>query len=200
MTATAYIVDDDAGFRESLVWLINSADIHCEEYDSAESFLAGYKGGYGCLLLDIRMGGMSGLDLQKQLTDQGVKLPVIILTGHGDVPLTVTAMKNGAVDFIEKPFDGEQLIEKVEIAIKDSKSAFLNGQKRNKINDLFAELSAREQDVCQLMLSGLKNKEMAESLGISVRTLEIHRLRVLKKMKVKNVVELSLQLGPKTKQ
>lgn len=191
MASKAYIVDDDKGFRESLSWLLSGVDIPSQEFSSAEDFLEQYDGGVGCLLLDIRMGGISGLDLQQQLQQKELALPVIILTGHGDVPLAVKAMQNGAVDFLEKPFDGEDLIKKIKRAMKQARSDERVIKQKAQYRALWLDLSARERDVYRLIVKGLANKDMAEELGISVRTLEIHRLRVLKKMQVKNAVELS---------
>jgi len=191
MATNAYIVDDDKGFRESLVWLLNGVDVPSQEFASAEEFLEDYDGGTGCLLLDIRMGGISGLDLQAKLQQKELALPVIILTGHGDVPLAVKAMQNGALDFIEKPFDGEELIKKIKRAMKLARQEEKLLKRKSQYNALWHSLSGRERDVYKLIVQGKSNKEMAEDLGISVRTLEIHRLRVLKKMEVKNAVELS---------
>ncbi|MCV6623783.1 MAG: response regulator [Cellvibrionaceae bacterium] len=191
MATNAYIVDDDKGFRESLVWLLNGVDVPSQEFASAEEFLEDYDGGTGCLLLDIRMGGISGLDLQAKLQQKELALPVIILTGHGDVPLAVKAMQNGALDFIEKPFNGEELIKKIKRAMKLARQEEKLLKRKSQYNALWHSLSGRERDVYKLIVQGKSNKEMAEDLGISVRTLEIHRLRVLKKMEVKNAVELS---------
>lgn len=191
MATNAYIVDDDKGFRESLVWLLNGVDVPSQEFASAEEFLEDYDGGTGCLLLDIRMGGISGLDLQAKLQQKELALPVIILTGHGDVPLAVKAMQNGALDFIEKPFNGEELIKKIKRAMKLARQEEKLIKRKSQYNALWHSLSGRERDVYKLIVQGKSNKEMAEDLGISVRTLEIHRLRVLKKMEVKNAVELS---------
>lgn len=191
MATNAYIVDDDKGFRESLVWLLNGVDIPSQEFASAEEFLDSYDAGTGCLLLDIRMGGISGLDLQAKLQQKQLALPVIILTGHGDVPLAVKAMQNGALDFIEKPFNGEELIKKIKRAMKFARQEEKLLKRKSQYNALWHSLSGRERDVYKLIVQGKSNKEMAEDLGISVRTLEIHRLRVLKKMEVKNAVELS---------
>lgn len=191
MATNAYIVDDDKGFRESLVWLLNGVDVPSQEFASAEEFLEDYDGGTGCLLLDIRMGGISGLDLQAKLKQKELALPVIILTGHGDVPLAVKAMQNGALDFIEKPFNGEELIKKIKRAMKLARQEEKLLKRKSQYNALWHSLSGREREVYKLIVQGKSNKEMAEDLGISVRTLEIHRLRVLKKMEVKNAVELS---------
>jgi len=189
------IVDDDADFRESLSWLLDSAGYSSQGYASAEEFLASYQGEPACLLLDVRMTGMSGLELQRQLLDKSYQIPVILITGHGDVPMAVAAMKNHAFDFISKPFNDESLLDIIAKAVADIPRRFALQGQQLEARANWEELSKREQQVACLVAEGGSNKSVAEDLGISVKTVEIHRSRVMKKMKADNLAALIQQIA-----
>ncbi|MGD8275546.1 MAG: response regulator FixJ [Thiohalocapsa sp.] len=188
---TVFVVDDDQAMRSSLQWLIESMGMRVETYDSAQAFLdAFYPGRAGCLLLDVRMPGMSGLELQAYLAKREHRIPVIIITGHGDVSMAVKAMKNGAVDFIEKPFDDEALIVSIRNALQhDEKQRALRAQRAD-IAARMAELTPREHEVMTMVTDGRSNKEIATALGVSAKTVEVHRARVMDKMRADSLAEL----------
>jgi RNA polymerase sigma factor (sigma-70 family) len=188
---TVFVVDDDQAMRSSLQWLIESVGMKVETYDSAQSFLdAHYPGRAGCLLLDVRMPGMSGLELQQYLVRREIRLPVIIITGHGDVSMAVKAMKAGAVDFIEKPFDDEELLKSIRSAMQhDEKRRALRAQRAD-IAARMAELTPREHEVMAMVTDGKSNKEIASALGVSAKTVEVHRARVMDKMRADSLAEL----------
>ena len=186
-----YIVDDDAGLRRSLAYLLDSVGWKREAFDSSEAFLAGWQPQRpACLLLDVRMPGISGLELQRRLRRDGHQLPIVFMTGHGDIPMAVEAMRAGAVDFIEKPFRDQDLITRVQKALE------LDGQNRGElkeaslIRERFESLTPREREVFQLVTDGKANKVMAGDLGVSQRTVEIHRARVMEKMGAKSLAQL----------
>jgi two-component system response regulator FixJ len=188
---TVFVVDDDEAMRSSLKWLIESMGMHVETYDSAQGFLDAYfPGRAGCLLLDVRMPGMSGLELQAYLARREQRIPVIIITGHGDVSMAVKAMKNGAVDFIEKPFDDEALIVSIRNALQhDEKQRTLRSQRAD-ITARMSELTPRENEVMAMVTDGKSNKEIAAALGVSAKTVEVHRARVMDKMRADSLAEL----------
>jgi FixJ family two-component response regulator len=187
---TVFVVDDDQDFRESLTWLLEGAGHTVASYENAEVFLEQYQQQPGCLLLDVRMAGMSGLALQQELNQRGYALPVIMITGHGDVAMAVQAMKNHAVDFIEKPFDDKALLSLVAETLKRSPTLFAEANKSQQIKTCWEQLSKREKDVAKQVIQGLANREIAESLDISIKTVEIHRCRVMKKMQAKRLADL----------
>ncbi|MBU3070004.1 response regulator [Aestuariicella sp. G3-2] len=187
---TVFIVDDNQDFRESLAWLLEGAGYTVKAFESAEDFLLGYRQESGCLLLDVRMTGMSGLALQQELIKRGEIIPVIMITGHGDVPVAVQAMKNQAVDFIEKPFEDTAILELIQKTLDDVGEKFNQQKEANAALACWNQLSRRELDVAKLVISGLANREIAEKLDISIKTVEIHRSRVMSKMKVKRLAEL----------
>jgi two-component system, LuxR family, response regulator FixJ len=192
---TVFIVDDDEQVRKSLSFLIASAGFQAETYSSAEELLAAYDPRWpGCILLDIRMDGMGGLELQSELQTRGIRIPVIIISGFADVPSVVRAVKNGAVDVLEKPFQDEALLERVQAAIERDRQGRQTG---TQLTTRIASLSTRQREVMQLLLTGKGTKEIARDLGISTKTLEKHRALVLTKMGVESVVELMrLVLAP----
>ena len=195
MTAKAYIVDDDEAIRDALGWLLESCGVACAKWPSAEAFLADFDaaGGDlpGCLLLDIRMDGMSGLQLFQILQERSSQLPVIFLTGHGDVPMAVGALKKGAFDFVEKPFNDNELAERVVQAIELDTRQRAAQQGAQTVRTLLAQLTERERQVMDLILAGKMNKVIADELAISMRTVEVHRARLFDKMGVKSAVELA---------
>jgi two-component system response regulator DctR len=193
---TAYIVDDDMAIRDALLWLFKSRSVSARAWSSGESFLADYSDDMaGCLLLDIRMTGMTGIELMEQLQARGCRMPLIFLTGHGDVAMAVSALKRGAYDFIEKPFNDNDLVDRVLEALdQDSR------QRDEQASFAFVEirlrsLTSREQEVMERILSGKLNKVIADELGIATRTVEVHRSRLFDKMGVKSAVELAQLLA-----
>lgn len=187
---TVFIVDDDQDFRDSLAWLIEGAGHKVVTFESAEAFLFGYGREPGCLILDVRMSGMSGLQLQQEIIDRGYFIPVIMITGHGDVAMAVQAMKNDAVDFIEKPFEDVAMLELIDRTLAQNNKQLRKQSEHDSIMQCWAQLSRRENDVARLVIKGLANREIAEKLSISIKTVEIHRSRVMSKMQVKRLAEL----------
>ncbi len=188
---TVFVVDDDEAVRRFLGGLIASVGLRVEAYASAREFLDAFEAGApGCLLLDIRMPGMSGLELQKELAEREVRLPVIILTGHGDVQVAVHAMKAGAVDFIEKPFNNELLLDRIQNAVAESVEADGVRVKDDEITSRINLLTPRERQVMDLVVAGETNKGVARRLDISEKTVEIHRARTMEKMRAKSLAEL----------
>jgi FixJ family two-component response regulator len=185
------VVDDDSGVRNAMRILLKSVGLESVSYSSAQEFLAAYQPSQpGCLLLDIRMPGMSGLELQQQLNLRGAVIPVIFMTGHGDVPMAVEAMQHGAFDFLQKPFRDQELLDRIQKAIaKDAQSRALLGE-HERIRARLETLTAREREVLDLMTQGKQNKAIAQDLGVSPRTIEIHRARVMEKMEAHSVAEL----------
>ena len=187
---TVFIVDDDDAFRDSLSWLLESTNYQIQSFDSGERFLADYDGSPGCLLLDIRMPGISGLALQQELNNRDIRLPTLILTGHGDIPMAVSAIKNGALDFVEKPFDDQVLLDHVDNAISLAQQWHEEQQQRKQLIERWETLSKRERQVMELVVSGSANKMIAESLDISPKTVEVHRARVMSKMDAASLADL----------
>ena len=203
-----YLVDDEDVVRDALAWLLRSRRLLSEGFASADAFEAWLLGqtaagraswptSPACLVLDVRMPGTSGLVLFGRLADRGLLslLPVIFLTGHGDVPMAVAAVKQGAFDFVEKPFSNNTLVDRVELALALSAIALLERRDREALGRALSELTDRESEVMRLVVDGRPNKLIADELGISVRTVEVHRARVFDKMNVKSAVELANQLA-----
>ena len=186
-----FVVDDDQAIRSSLKWLIESVGLRVETYDTADKFMRSYyPGRAGCLLLDVRMPGMSGLELQEYFAKHDIIIPIIIITGHGDVPMAVRAMKSGAIDFIEKPFNDELLLESIRNALAlDLKQRETQAQ-RAEIAARLAHLTPREHEVMEMVTDGRSNKEIATGLGVSAKTVEAHRARVMEKMEAGSLAEL----------
>lgn len=187
---TVFIVDDNQDFRDSLAWLLEGAGYRVTGFESAEDFLLGYRQQTGCLLLDVRMAGMSGLALQQELLQRGEIIPVIMITGHGDVPMAVQAMKNNAVDFIEKPFEDTAILELIQKTLAGVEKKFTQQEESRAALACWNQLSRREVEVANLVIQGMANREVADALGISIKTVEIHRSRVMSKMRVKRLAEL----------
>lgn len=189
--ATVFVVDDDADVRASLSWLFESAGLRCRSYGTAQEFLAEYRGDEtGCLLLDVRMPGLSGLDLQEELRRRGSPPPIIIMTGYAKVPMAVRALKGGAIDFIQKPFGDEALLERVRQAIELDRRTRRERIECASFVAQLARLTPREREVMNLVVAGKPNKIIAGDLGISPKTVEIHRGRVMEKLQVDSVAEL----------
>jgi two-component system, LuxR family, response regulator FixJ len=189
--ATVFVVDDDPAVRHSLAWLIESVELRVETFPSAQAFLEAYDAGRpGCLVLDVRMPGMSGTDLQERLVAMSVMLPVIFVTGHGDVPMAVRAMKRGALDFIEKPFNNQELLDRIHQAIQQDASQRREHARLADLCARMASLTPREREVMDMVVAGKTNKEMARDLNVSVKTIEAHRARVTEKVRARSVSEL----------
>lgn len=189
--ATVFIVDDDAAMLKSLTLLIKSINLNVETYLSATDFLDNYDPARpGCLVLDIRMPGMSGLELQEALDKRDAIIPTIVITGHADVPVAVQAMKRGAVDFLEKPFSDQVLLDQVGRAVAMDAEIRKERTIREAVKQRIELLTPREREVMNLVISGKLNKVIAQELGLSQKTVEFHRARVMKKMMVDSVAEL----------
>ena len=195
MTPHAYIVDDDEAIRDSLSWLLQSRGVANLTYASAEAFLEAWNSAFsGCILLDIRMDGMSGPELFERLLERDCSLPVIFLTGHGDVPMAVSTLKNGAFDFVEKPCNDNVLVDRVIEAFKLDATRCAAAASADSINSRLKQLSTRERQVMELVLAGKLNKVIADELQISMRTVEVHRAKLFDKMEVRTAVELAQKL------
>ena len=189
--ATVFIVDDDEAVRDSMSWLMRSVGLSVETFPSAQAFLEGYKAGRpGCMVLDIRMPGMSGLDLQRKLVEEDIHLPVIIISGHGDVPIAVRAMKTGAVDFIEKPFNDQVLLDAVQRAIALDERQRDSAAQKADVKKRMALLTPRETEVLHLVVDGMSNKMIAAALGVSQKTVEAHRAKVMDKLQARSLSHL----------
>jgi len=189
---TVFVVDDDQTVRGSLCWLLESLRLKVQTYASAQDFLSAYDPVQpGCLLLDVRMPDISGLQLQEILEQRKVRIPVILITGHGDIAMAVRAMKAGAFDFIEKPFKDQVLLERVQQCLAIDTRQRREDAERKKIIGRLDSLTPREIDVLDGVVSGKSNKTIAADLDISVKTVEVHRARVMEKMAVNSVAELT---------
>ncbi|HXO64722.1 MAG TPA: response regulator transcription factor [Steroidobacteraceae bacterium] len=189
--STVFVVDDDEAVRNSLRFLLKSVGLAAQTLASAREFLESYKPQQpGCLVLDVRMPGMSGLELQQQLNLRGAVIPVIFITGHGDVPMAVEAMQQGAFDFLQKPFRDQDLIDRIQRALeRDSRNRTTLAQ-HTKIRERLDSLTEREREVLTLITRGMPNKVMAAELGVSQRTVEIHRARIMEKSGAASLAQL----------
>lgn len=188
---TVFIVDDDEGVRDGLSLLLATVGQSCELYESAYQFLAAYnKDKSGCLVLDIRMPRMTGLDLQGRLMEMGSELPIIFITGHGDIPMAVEAMRRGALDFIRKPFREHDLIDRINEALNVDDKARQRARERQGLEEKLSSLSDREWEVFERVAEGDMNKVIAADLGISERTVEVHRGHVMDKLGVNTLAQL----------
>ncbi len=193
-----YVVDDDEAVRDSLQWLLEGKDYRVRCFDSAETFLSRYDPReVACLLVDIRMPGISGLELQDRLIERKSPLPIVFITGHGDVPMAVTTMKKGAMDFIPKPFKEEELLSVVERMLDQAREAFADFQHAVNRDALMGKLTARESQVLERIVAGRLNKQIADDLGISIKTVEAHRANIMEKLNANTVADLlKIALGP----
>ncbi len=198
--ATVYIVDDNPAVRDAIRWLVRQVGLDAQTFASAQEFLAAFKPGMrGCLVLDIRMPGLSGLDLQDRLVQSGIQLPVIIVTGHGDVPITVRAMKAGAFEFLQKPFNDQALLDAIQAALEKYDALWRQEDKRSQASRSLAVLTPREREVLDLLRHGKPNKVIAALLDLSVRTVEGHRANIMDKMGVRSLgqlIELAVKSDP----
>ena len=188
---TVFVVDDDQAVRDSLRWLVESVGLDVETFASVAAFQERYDPTRaGCLVLDVRMPGASGIELQERLAEQAIEIPVIIVTGHADVSTAVRAMKAGAVDFIEKPFNDQVLLDHIQRCIdQDGKSRDARAR-QNEIVARYRQLTARQRRVMELVAAGRSNKMVADDLGISLKTVEAHRAKVMEKMRAGSLAEL----------
>lgn len=190
-TATVCVVDDDDAVRSSLRLLLKSVGLPAVAYSSANDFLHNWTADQpGCVVLDVRMPGMSGLDLQHELNRRGAIIPVIFISGHGDIPMAVEAMQHGAFDFLQKPFRDQDLIDRIHLALARDASNRKLLQQRERIEQAYGSLTPREREVLMLVTQGKANKVMAGDLGVSQRTVEIHRARVMEKMGAESLAQL----------
>jgi len=186
-----YLVDDDAAVRDSMRWLMDSVGLRVEAFDSGEAFLRAISPeNSGCVVLDLRMPGLGGLDVYAQLRERGIDLPVIVVSGHGDVPIAVRALKSGVADFVEKPFKDQELLDCVQQALRRDAEQSLQRLRREELTTRYRTLTPRELDVLRLVVDGQANKAIGATLGISQKTVETHRARVMEKMAAGSVSEL----------
>ena len=188
---TVYVVDYDEAVRDSLQWMLEGKDYRVRCFDSAESFLSRYDAReIACLIVDIRMGGMSGLDLQNRLIERQSPLPIVFITGHGDVPMAVDTMKKGATDFIQKPFKEEDILKLVERMLTQAASSFSQQKEAANRDALISKLTGREAQVMERIVAGRLNKQIADDLAISIKTVEAHRANIMEKLGANSVADL----------
>src|SRR5207302_190513 len=189
--AIVFVVDDDASVREGLGSLIRSAGLRVETFASAQEFLARSRADVpSCLVLDVRLPGLSGLDLQKRMAEVNIEMPIIFITGHGDIPTSVQAMKAGAVEFLTKPFVDRDLLDAIQQAIKRDRAARRQRAGMAELHARYESLTPREREVLELVVSGLLNKQVAAELGISEITIKVHRAQVMQKMQAESLADL----------
>ena len=188
---TVYVVDDDEAVRDSVQWLLEGQDFRVRSFESSEVFLARYDPReVACLIVDIRMDGMSGLELQDRLIERNSPLPIAFISGHGDVPLAVDTMKKGALDFIQKPFNEQQLVPLVERMLEQARANFAEHQQAASRDALLSKLTGREAQVLERIVAGRLNKQIADDLGISIKTVEAHRANIMEKLGANTVADL----------
>lgn len=188
---TVFVVDDNTAVRDAIRWLVEQVGLQVKTYATAQEFLGAYRPGMrGCLVLDIRMPGMSGIELQERLVREGAHLPVIIVTGHGDVPITVRAMKAGACEFLQKPFNDQTLLDAIQTALEKYSQVWEQEDSSSETSRNLASLTPREREVLEQLRHGKLNKVIAADLGLSVRTVEGHRAKIMEKMGARTLGQL----------
>jgi RNA polymerase sigma factor (sigma-70 family) len=186
-----FVVDDEPSMRQALALLLRSIGVSCETFASADEFLAQYDPAIpGCLVLDIRLPGMSGLQLQEVLTQRGITIPIIMITGHGTIQMAVRAVKAGAFDFLEKPFRDQDLLDRIQMAVQHDLAFRAKQSRKGEIVSLIAALTSREREVLNLVVEGHSNKEIGARLGLSHKTIEYHRSKLMEKLQVDSIPEL----------
>jgi len=191
MNSTVYVIDDDRMARESLKWLVESAHLDVAVFESGQQFMQDYiAGSPGCLLLDVRMPDINGMELHKRLKQAAISMPVIIVTGHADVSMAVRAMKSGAYDFIEKPYNDSIMLERIQSAIAYDRDNRRQQERKQAIQERVATLTPREKQVMDYVLQSTQNKVIASELGVSIKTVELHRSNLMSKMQASSSTEL----------
>jgi FixJ family two-component response regulator len=189
--AVVFVVDDDPSVRRSTERLLRLAGLKVQTYSSAREFLDGHRPeGPACLVLDVRMPGLSGIDLQRDLAHSGIHIPIIFITAHGDIPMTVRAMKAGAVEFLTKPFRGRSLLDAVRAAIERDRSAHRERSETRELHECYEQLTPREREVMPLVAAGLLNKQVAGELATTERTIKFHRAHIMQKMRAESLADL----------
>jgi RNA polymerase sigma factor (sigma-70 family) len=190
-TSTVFVVDDDSSVRSSLKFLIGTVGLGVECFESTDDFLQrGLPDTTSCLVLDVRLHGSSGLDFQRELAVRNIHIPIIFITGYGDIPMSVGAMKGGAVEFLTKPFRDQELLDAVRIALERDRARREQGREANEIQQRFDLLSPREQEVMSMVVSGMLNKQIAGALGTAENTVKVHRSRAMEKMQAQSLADL----------